>query len=65
MLWVGEDSAHPRPPRAHFSQWAPYAFPSLPFHFFQLMSRSSTPSEVTWTPWAKALWAGPAVPHPP
>lgn len=40
------------------------AFPSLPFHFLQLMSRTSTPADVTWTPWAKAPWAGPAVPFP-
>lgn len=50
---------------------APVASPSLPFHFLQLMSRISTPSDVTRTPWAKALWAGagcplsPQAPHEP
>lgn len=47
------------------------AFPSLPFHFRQLMSGTSTLNDVLWTPGDKAearcrlaLWAGPAVPFP-
>lgn len=45
---------------------------SLPFHFLQLMSGTSTPNDVPWTPGDKvearcclALWAGPAGPFPP
>lgn len=46
--------------------------PFLPFHFLQLMSVTSAPNDVPWTPGDKAearcclaLWAGPAGPFPP